>query len=234
MDYWEKKKIKQIKLVNFEKQVLSKTWTLKKVIQNSFVKEGFVVTYHQILYWDFVNIKFWKQTRSPKTEPSTTNGVFLLMIYIMKQIQLLLNYLFRKNRSFYEGKDPSEALFTIWTTWSWSSTLLNECRLCFCGIGFCRSGALIQDEHWQCVLILLLYHLWYLQFSSPLKISPRELTWCKLSKMMTRGISTALFSLLHWSARLDRYWRSSCKADIKKRSKKKNYSHFLKKLHQLR
>lgn len=53
------------------------------------------------------------------------------------------------------------------------------------------------------------YHLWYLQFSSPLKISPRELTWCRLSRMMTSGISTALFSLLHWSARLDRYWRSS-------------------------
>lgn len=98
------KKIKQIKLVNFEKQVLSKTWTLKKVIHSSFVKEDFVVTYHQILYRDSVNIKFWKQTRSPKPEPSTTNGVFLLMIYVMKQIQLLLNYLFQKNRSFYEGK----------------------------------------------------------------------------------------------------------------------------------
>lgn len=55
-----------------------------------------------------------------------------------------------------------------------------------------------------------LYHLWYLQLSSPLKISPRELTWCRLSRMMTSGISTALFSLLHWSARWDRYWRSSC------------------------
>lgn len=54
-----------------------------------------------------------------------------------------------------------------------------------------------------------LYHLWYLQLSSPLKISPRELTWCRLSRMMTRGMSTALFSLLHWSARLDRYWRNS-------------------------
>lgn len=30
--------------------------------------------------------------------------------------------------------------------------------------------------------------------------------------MMTRGMSEALFSLVHWSARLDRYWRSSCKA----------------------
>lgn len=92
MDYWEEKKtMKQIKLVNFEKQLLSKTWTLKKVIQNSFVKEGFVVTYDQILYQDSENFKFWKQTRSPKTGPLTTNGVLLLMIYVIKQIQLLFN-----------------------------------------------------------------------------------------------------------------------------------------------
>lgn len=99
--------------MNFEKQVLSKTWTLKNVIQNSFAKEGFVVTYDQILYWDSENIKVWKQTRSPKTEPLTTNGVLLLMIYNMKQIQLLLITYFRKMGNFMKEKDSSEALSTI-------------------------------------------------------------------------------------------------------------------------
>lgn len=89
--------------------------------------------------------------------------------------------------------------------------------------------AVVWLQYWnlECVLILFLYHLWYLQFRSPLKISPRELTWCKLSKMITRGISTALFSLLHWSARLDRYWRSSCEAHIKKRKEKKGKKRIL-------
>lgn len=122
---------------------------------------------------------------------------------------------------FMKEKNPAEALSTIWTTWSTLSTLINECRLWFCDWILQKQCSEHRIHICNCVLVLSLYHLWYLQFRSPLKISPRELTWCKLSKMMTRGMSTALFSLLHWSARLDRYWRSSCKADIKKRRKKK-------------
>lgn len=49
--------------------------------------------------------------------------------------------------------------------------------------------------------------IWFLTLRNPLKTSLSEETWWRLSRMMTLGKSVALCS--HWSATLDRYWRSS-------------------------
>lgn len=138
---------------------------------------------------------------------------------------LLFYYWLQRNWSFYEEKNLCSAFhnvgglaISVHSTKLISSSVLRS--------HFATAVVWLQYWNLECVLILFLYHLWYLQFRSPLKISPRELTWCKLSKMITRGISTALFSLLHWSARLDRYWRSSCEAHIKKRREKKEKENF--------
>lgn len=55
------------------------------------------------------------------------------------------------------------------------------------------------------------YHLLYLQFRKPLKMSLKEPTWWRLSRTMTTGRSALLLSALHCSARLARYCCTSLK-----------------------
>ncbi len=67
-------------------------------------------------------------------------------------------------------------------------------------VGKCSAKCLIKDKNTD--------HFWYLTVRNPLKTSPSELTWCRLSSMITEGNSSAL-ELSHWSAMLARYWRNS-------------------------
>lgn len=55
-----------------------------------------------------------------------------------------------------------------------------------------------------------IHHLWYLQLRNPLKMSLREPIWWRLSRITTEGSSISHSSVLHCSARLERYCRRSC------------------------